>query len=61
MTGDALLHEGIWLDARDWGRSTVFNFEPMMGEIAGHAAKYDLAYYNQETILGGTSNLAAIF
>ena len=54
MTGDALLHEGIWLDASDWGRSTVYNFEPMMGEIAGHAAKYDLAYYNQETILGGT-------
>lgn len=54
VTGDALLHEGIWLDASDWGRSTVYNFEPMMGEIAGHAAKYDLAYYNQETILGGT-------
>ena len=54
MVGDALLHEGIWLDASDWGRSTEYNFEPMMGEIAGHAAKYDLAYYNQETILGGT-------
>lgn len=54
FTGDTVLHEGVWLEANDWGKSSSFDFMPIIGEIGSYAAQYDLAYYNQESILGGT-------
>ena len=52
MVGDALIHSCVYQDARtsDGG----YDFKPMLELIKPIASKYDLAYYNQETVLGGT-------
>lgn len=52
MVGDALIHDGVYNDAKtgDGG----YDFKPMLELLKPIASKYDLAYYNQETILGGT-------
>ncbi len=51
MVGDALLHDTVYNDARtaDGG----WDFTKQIGRIGEIAEQYDLAYYNQETILGG--------
>lgn len=51
MVGDALLHDTVYNDARtaDGG----WDFTKQIGRIGEIAKNYDLAYYNQETILGG--------
>ena len=51
MVGDALIHEAVYSDANNDG---IYNFEPILEEIKPIIKKYDLAYYNQETILGGS-------
>lgn len=51
MVGDALIHSSIYIDA-DQGNGT-YDFKPMLQYIKPIASKYDIAYYNQETILGG--------
>lgn len=51
MVGDALIHSTIYEDARSTdGR---YDFKPMLEQIKPISIKYDLKYYNQETILGG--------
>lgn len=50
MVGDALIHGAIYNDAKVDGN---YNFKPMLSNIKKYIKKYDLAYYNQETILGG--------
>ncbi len=52
MVGDALIHNSVYNDAKtsDGG----YDFRPMLSEIKPIVEPYDLAYYNQETILGGT-------
>jgi len=50
MVGDALIHESVYNDANNNGN---YDFKPMLEEIKPIVSKYDLAYYNQETILGG--------
>lgn len=52
MVGDALIHNSVYNDAKtsDGG----YDFRPMLSEIKPIVEDYDLAYYNQETILGGT-------
>ncbi len=52
MVGDALIHNSVYNDAKtgDGG----YDFTPMLSEIKPIVEDYDLAYYNQETILGGT-------
>ena len=50
MVGDALIHSNIYLDAKD---GDSYNFKPMLENIKPISSGYDLAYYNQETILGG--------
>ena len=52
MVGDALIHSCVYMDARtgDGG----YNFKPQIEMIKEISSKYDLAYYNQETVLGGT-------
>ncbi len=52
MVGDALIHWGVYNDALVNG---VYDFKPMLQYIKPISSKYDLAYYNQETILGGES------
>ena len=52
MVGDALIHDTIYNDAySDYG----YDFKPMLRMIKPIVAKYDLKYYNQETVLGDTS------
>ena len=51
MVGDALIHSAIYEDARQSDGS--YDFKPMLELLKPIASKYDLAYYNQETILGG--------
>ena len=51
MGGDALIHGAVYLDARK-GNGT-YDFKPMLENIKPIVSKYDLAYYNQETVLGG--------
>ena len=55
--GDALIHDAIYLDAKtdEIGVDgyNVYNFKPMFEYIKPLAEKHDLAFYNQETIIGG--------
>ena len=51
MVGDALIHYGIYHDALQADGS--YNFVPMLEYMKPIVSKYDIAYYNQETILGG--------
>ena len=52
LSGDALLHESVYEDAKNDDGS--FNFAKQLDRICDIAEKYDVQYYNQETILGGT-------
>lgn len=51
--GDMLIHEGIYRDARQ--SSGGYDFKPMFENVKPIISSYDLAYYNQETVLGGTA------
>jgi len=51
MVGDALIHESIFLSHKT---ESGYDFNPMLERIKPIVEKYDLAYYNQETILGGS-------
>lgn len=51
MVGDALIHSSVYADARIANNS--YDFKPMLEYIKPIVKNYDLAYYNQETILGG--------
>lgn len=50
MVGDALIHSNVYEDAR--GTDGSYDFKPMLEQIKPISIKYDLKYYNQETILG---------
>lgn len=52
MVGDALIHSSIYQDAKQADGS--YDFKPMLEKIKPLVQEYDLKYYNQETILGGT-------
>ena len=52
MVGDCLIHGAIYIDARE---GNTYNFYKMLDKIKPIVSSYDLAYYNQESILGGTS------
>lgn len=51
MVGDALLHSSVYNDAYKNG---VYDFSSQIELIKPIVSEYDLAFYNQETILGGT-------
>lgn len=53
MVGDALIHWGVYNDAKQADGS--YDFKPMLADIKPISSKYDISYYNQETILGGAS------
>ena len=52
MVGDALMHMPI---VNSYKTSSGYNFKGIFKYIKPIVSEYDLAYYNQETILGGTS------
>lgn len=51
MVGDNLLHGTVYKDAYTNG---TYDFKPMITYIKDIVKDYDIAYYNQETVLGGT-------
>ena len=51
MVGDALIHSGVYMDAEK--PDGTYDFKPMLANLKPIISKYDLVYYNQETILGG--------
>ena len=52
MAGDALIHSCVYQDAKQADGS--YDFKPQLQYIKPISSKYDLVYYNQETVLGGT-------
>ena len=52
MAGDALIHSNVYRDAQNTDGS--FNFEKQMIHVKDYLSKFDLLYYNQETIIGGS-------
>ena len=55
MVGDALIHNSVYNDANRLANYHGYDFKPQIKHIKEITKNYDLAYYNQETILGGTS------
>ncbi len=53
MVGDALIHGTVYQTANRYAGYKGYDFKPMLKHIKPIVANYDLAYYNQETILGG--------
>lgn len=53
LAGDALLHSTVYQDAQIG--PDRYNFDKQLSSVTSIARKYDLEYYNQETILGGSS------
>lgn len=55
--GDTLIHDAVYYDAEtnEIGPDgyPIYDFKPMFTEIAPLAQQHDLAFYNQETIIGG--------
>ena len=54
MVGDALIHGTVYGTAHRLANYNGYDFKPMLKHIKERIKDYDLAYYNQETILGGT-------
>ncbi len=54
MIGDNLIHSSVYYDANKNAGYNGYDFKPMITYIKDKVQDYDLAYYNQETILGGT-------
>lgn len=53
MVGDNLIHNGIYEEANKNTNYNGYDFKPMYTYLKDKIKDYDLAYYNQETILGG--------
>ena len=54
MVGDNLIHSSLYKDANKNAGYNGYDFKPMYTYLKEMVSGYDLAYYNQETILGGT-------
>lgn len=55
MAGDMLVHDKIYNEARKNANNNGYDFKPMLTYIKDIVKDYDLAYYNEEVILGGSS------
>ncbi len=51
MVGDALYHSGVYKDGLQ--SDGKYNYDYQLSELSPIIKNYDLAFYNQETILGG--------
>lgn len=54
MVGDNLIHSSVYKDAYRLAGNKGYDFKPIISYIKEKTKDYDIAYYNQETILGGT-------
>ena len=54
MVGDNLIHSNVYKDANKYANYNGYDFKPILEHIKPIVKNFDLAYYNQETILGGT-------
>ena len=54
MVGDYLIHSSLYKEANRNAGGNGYNFKPMLELIKPIVSEYDIKYYNQETILGGT-------
>ena len=52
LAGDGLLHDSVYTDAQN--ADGTYDFGKQLDDALNIVSNYDLAYYNQETILGGT-------
>ena len=52
--GDNLIHSSLYQDANKNANYSGYDFKPMYELIKPIVSNYDIKYYNQETILGGT-------
>lgn len=52
--GDNLIHSSLYYDANKNAGYNGYDFKPMYELIKPIVQEHDIAYYNQETILGGT-------
>ena len=55
MVGDALIHSSVYKDAHRLANYDGYDFKPQIELIKEKVLGHEIAYYNQETILGGTS------
>lgn len=55
MVGDNLIHSSVYKEANKQAGYKGYDFKPIISYVKDIVKNYDLAYYNQETILGGTS------
>lgn len=53
MVGDNLIHDSIYKEANRNANLNGYDFTPMYTYLKEMVKDFDLAYYNQETILGG--------
>ena len=53
MVGDNLIHGAVYNYAQKLANYNGYDFKPIVSYIKDYVSNYDLAYYNQETILGG--------
>lgn len=54
MVGDSLIHDDIYEEASRNALGNGYDFKPMLRFIKPIVSEYDIGYYNQETILGGS-------
>ena len=54
MVGDNLIHSSVYKDANKNANYNGYDFKPMLEFIKPIVSRFDIKYYNQETILGGT-------
>ena len=52
--GDNLIHSSLYKDANKHANYNGYDFKPMLTYIKDIVTNYDIGYFNQETILGGT-------
>lgn len=52
--GDYLIHSSVYKDANRLANGDGYDFKPMISYIKEIVSNHDIAYYNQETILGGS-------
>lgn len=54
MVGDNIIHESVYRDALKNGNNKTYDFKPMYELVKPIISSYDIAYVNQETVLGGS-------
>lgn len=52
--GDNLIHSSLYKDANRHANYNGYDFKPVLTYIKEIVTNYDIGYFNQETILGGT-------